>query len=53
MFNKFFVAKKDQLTIAYKILHDILFVILIFFSPRSWPKEFCRESSLIISALLE
>jgi hypothetical protein len=31
MFNKFFETKKDQLIIAYKILHDILFVMLIFF----------------------
>jgi hypothetical protein len=31
MSSKFLETKKDQMTIAYKILHDILFVILIFF----------------------
>jgi len=30
-FNKYLENKKDQLTIAYKICHDILFIVLIFF----------------------
>ena len=31
MFNNFFARKYDQLTIVYKILHDTLLVVLVFF----------------------